>query len=522
MLLSRVRRLSPMSKRNILLITTDQMRYDALGCNGGQVARTPTIDALAANGINYRRAHNQNVGCMPARATIMTGQHVSSHGVWMNGVSLPEERDTIAHHLQRHGYRTGLLGKAHFEPWLGSPEDFFENRMAAANHVGPHRGFERMELANHFFEGHSHYDLWMNRHPEAKARFYPMITDRGQNTASAGDTGAVQVWPMDVPGELYHTSWVAERTINWLSEIQADEPFFCWMSFPDPHHPWDVPQQERQRVDWRDVPLPDLYSEDKSVVARWLEQKPKHWRGYYDGTLWTNLESPRDFVPADMTADQLREINAMTHIENELIDEACQRVLEHLAAQGRLENTDVFFTTDHGELQGDFGLLFKGPYHVDALMRLPFIWQPAASACVTPAEVSAPVGHLDLAATFCEIAGIEVPGYCEGQVLPQSDAQATLQAREHVVTEWDSEHGPVTMHLKSIYHASNWLCTAYAPSHLYDGSEGELYDMTADPGQTRNLWEDPGCAQKREELTTLLREQTPPPLDPRLPRRAPV
>ena len=70
-----------MTKRNILLITTDQMRYDALGCNGGQVANTKNIDKLSADGINYRRAHNQNVVCMPARATIITGQHVGSHGV---------------------------------------------------------------------------------------------------------------------------------------------------------------------------------------------------------------------------------------------------------------------------------------------------------------------------------------------------------------------------------------------------------------------------------------------------------
>ena len=95
-------------KRNILLITTDQMRYDALGCNGGVVARTPHIDGLSERGINYRRAHNQNVVCMPARATIMTGQHVASHGVWMNGVSLPEETATIAHHLKSHGYDTAL------------------------------------------------------------------------------------------------------------------------------------------------------------------------------------------------------------------------------------------------------------------------------------------------------------------------------------------------------------------------------------------------------------------------------
>jgi arylsulfatase A-like enzyme len=81
--------------RKILLVTTDQQRFDALGCNGGQVARTPVIDQLAANGINYRRAHNQNVVCMPARSTILTGQHVRSHGVTMNGIPLPVDARTL-------------------------------------------------------------------------------------------------------------------------------------------------------------------------------------------------------------------------------------------------------------------------------------------------------------------------------------------------------------------------------------------------------------------------------------------
>ena len=128
-----------MTRRNILFITTDQMRYDAIGCNGGEVARTPVIDGLAARGINYSRAHNQNVVCMPARATIVTGQHVSTHGVWMNGVCLPDDTPTVAHHLVDHGYRTALLGKAHFEPWLGAPDRFFENRMAAEGNTGPLR-----------------------------------------------------------------------------------------------------------------------------------------------------------------------------------------------------------------------------------------------------------------------------------------------------------------------------------------------------------------------------------------------
>ncbi|MFT5014042.1 MAG: arylsulfatase A-like enzyme [Patiriisocius sp.] len=509
-------------KRNILLITTDQMRYDALGCNGGVVAKTPNIDGLSERGINYRRAHNQNVVCMPARATIMTGQHVASHGVWMNGVSLPEETPTVAHHLKSHGYDTALLGKAHFEPWLGDPKDFFENRMAAESNTGPHRGFDHMELANHFFEGHSHYDAFMNAHPDEKAKFYPMVTDKGQNTASRGETSGVQIWPMDVSKDLYHTDWVAERTLNWLKDRTEGAPWFCWMSFPDPHHPWDIPQSELHRVNWRDVPLPSLYELTHEQRQALLSSKPKHWQGYYDGSLWTNLESPREFIPANMTADQVREINAYTHIENELIDDACGRVFDWLKAQGQFDNTDIFFTTDHGELQGDFGLLFKGPYHVDALMRLPFIWQPAAQEGVIPAEVTKPVGHLDLASTFCAIAGIAEPDYCEGKVLPTSDAVAEEQSREIMLTEWDSEHGHTDMHIKSIYHDEGWLCTVYEPSFMYQGTEGELYDMNNDPGQRVNLWDDAGYRQKREALKAELYQALPEARDPKLKRLAPV
>jgi arylsulfatase A-like enzyme len=502
------------------LITTDQMRYDALGCNGGEIARTPNIDSLAASGINYRRAHNQNVVCMPARATIITGQHVASHGVWMNGVSMPEDRHTIAHHLKDNGYKTALLGKAHFEPWLGSPDDFFENRMAGQGSTGPHRGFDHMELANHFFEGHSHYDRHMDQHPDAKSKFYPMVTERGQNTASQGDTGAVQVWPMAVDKSLYHTDWVADRTIDWLSGLSGDDPFFCWMSFPDPHHPWDVPESEMYRVDWRDLPLPRLYKETRAERDALIDKKPKHYRGYYDGSVWANLESPREFLPSEMTPDQVREINAMTHIENELIDEACGRVIDWLEKSGQRENTDIFFTTDHGELQGDFGLLFKGPYHVDALMRLPYIWSPAQNQKVSPAEVTRPVGHVDLAKTFCKIAGIDAPDYCEGEPLPLSDIEGS--SRESVLTEWDSEHGHIDMHIKSIYHDSGWLFSTYEKSHLYEGTEGELYNMKEDPDQMENLWDDKGYRSQRENLKGLLNDTLPKAAEPKLQRKAPV
>ncbi len=513
---------SPPKKRNILLITTDQMRFDALGCNGGNVARTPTIDALASTGLNYARAHNQNVVCMPARATIITGQHVGSHGVWMNGVALPEDTHTIAHHLQDHGYQTALLGKAHFEPWLGSPEDFFENKMASLNNTGPHRGFDHMELANHFFEGHSHYDLWMNQYPREKARFYPMITEQGQNTVGAGDTHATQVWPMDVPTALYHTQWVADRTINWLKRQQTSvAPWFCWMSFPDPHHPWDIPQSELSRIPWRDLELPPLYCNPEQA-KQILGAKPEHWLGYYHGSMWTNLESPREFIPANMSADQVREINAMTHIENELIDEACARVIAHLKATASYDHTDIFFTTDHGELQGDFGLMFKGPYHIDALMHVPLIWRPAKVANTRPDEIRDPVGHLDLAATFCEIAGIDIPDYVEGEPLPTRQTDSKKQNRSQVFTQWDSQHGDVDLHLRSLYHADGWLYTQYESSSLYQGDEGELYDMNSDPEQFNNLWANPAQEEIRQHFRAQIESELPSLTEPLLSRKAPV
>ena len=110
----------------------------------------------------------------------------------------------------------------------------------------------------------------------------------------------------------------------------------------------------------------------------------------------------------------------------------------------------------------------------------------------------------------------------EGQRLPVSDLEATKQQREFVLTEWDSEHGHVDMHLKTIYEKSGWLCTAYGASSLYEGTEGELYNMRDDPDQLVNLWSDPQHAAVRDELLALLADALPPAQLPRLERKAPV
>ena len=514
--------------RNILLITTDQMRYDALGCTGGTVARTPALDALAANGIKYTRAHNQSVICMPARATIITGQYPSTHGVWMNGVPLPVDAPSVAHLLHAAGYRTGLFGKAHFEPWL-APPGYYENEMAKKGETGPHRGFERMELANHFMTGNFHYDLWMqNEHAGDRGGFYPIVSESGQqNHIGGGDTGAIQCWDNDMPREHYHTDWVADRTISFLDGLDTDEDWFIWMSFPDPHHPWDPPASERHRVDWRDLDLPARYMKTREARAALLDTKPRHWKGAWDGSLRTNFEFPPNFRPCDLTDDQVREIDAMNHIENELIDEACARVFARIEARGWDARTDIFFTADHGELQGDFGLMFKGAFHVDALMRLPFLWRPAAAAGLAPAEIARPVGHINLAPTFLDIAGLDAPDWMEAAPLPRTGEEA--EAHERVITEWESVHRnsddpekrDITLSLRSIAR-DNYVLTACLESSVYEGTEGELYDMADDPLQLVNRWDDPACAAIRADLMADLLDTMPKMKDPRPARVAPA
>src|SRR5690606_25772907 len=151
------------------------------------------------------------------------------------------------------------------------------------------------------------YSRWLQQHhPEAVAGFYPVL-DAGLevNAMGGGETGAPQVWDNPVPTEWYHTDWVADRTIDWLDSLEADDDWFCWMSFPDPHHPWDPPQSGLSRVDWREVPLPAGYIADADEREAVLDAKPRHWRAWYDGRLVSNYEAPLAWVPATLTADQV-------------------------------------------------------------------------------------------------------------------------------------------------------------------------------------------------------------------------
>ena len=184
---------------------------------------------------------------------MLTGQHPRTVGVIANGVPLPEDAPSVARLLRAAGDHTALLGKAHFEPHLDPSLRFSENRCAAERDDTPWRGFDHVELAAHGPIGGHHYAAWLyEHHPADVAGFAAVLTGAG-----GGETGAPEVAHNPIPREHYHTDWVADRTIDWLGSLRRREPWFCWMSFPDPHHPFDPPMEEvRRRGDFRGRPLP--------------------------------------------------------------------------------------------------------------------------------------------------------------------------------------------------------------------------------------------------------------------------
>lgn len=521
------------TRRNVLLITVDQMRFDALRHAGNSAVSTPNLDRIAREGLRFDRCHVTNVTCTPSRSSLLTGQLPRTHGAWANGAPLPHDAPSIAGELhERAGYATALIGKGHFEPAEDPDLRFDEARMAAEGTTGPYRGFEHVELAGHGpFDGH--YGRWMHEnHPEVIAGFLnPRARRKHPSGGFGGDTMAPDVLINHVPEELYHTAWVADRSLEWLRQRRDDEPWLLWVSFPDPHHPWDPPASRRRDHPWRERELPPYYPGSPEAAARILAGKPAHWLGYWDGSFKGEC-SRHDWAASNLTPDQLREITAMIDIEIELIDEAVGRLLAYLDAHGIVDTTDVFFTADHGEFQGDFGLLFKGSYHCDALMRVPLLWRPAPVADISPGLVTAPVSQIGVTAAIAEAAGLPVPDWVQGQPLSPDGAPEALP----VLTEYDSPNPEVGMHLRTI-HLDGFTCTVYEPSTIgrptglerhprvyghmpvssvaYNGSEGELYDLTRDPREHHNLWGDPAHAQLRHELVDLLHASLPSAREPR-------
>lgn len=494
---------------NVLLIHTDQQRTDTLSCYGSSFTDTPNIDRLAHEGMAFDRAYCSNPVCTPSRMSLLTGLSVSRHGAWNVGVNVPDGSvTTIAHRLGAAGYRSHMIGKAHLQSfnlrWVDEPlednpsvENLRSWRSLYPEWTGPYHGFETVELAL----GHStfgiagHYGAWVLEQvgEEDLRRFALGWSPPNEDPERAWFGGSGLDW--DLPTRLHNSVWTANRTIAFLERHDRSQPFLLSVGFQDPHHPHAVPRDWDDRVDPASVPPPD-WTEGE------LDDKPPHFLSRRSGTMGRGGlvgeferaipgSSGRGYL--DVTEGEERCGRAYYYTMVKIIDRELGRILAALDRLQLAEDTLVIFTTDHGELLGDHGLWFKGPFHYEQLVRVPLIirW-PAGFA--GGRRSSSLASLVDIVPTCLAAAGLPVPSELDGvNVLPLLDDELA-SVRDHALVEYIDR----PLRAKTVVTDTRKL-TWYA-----GGGIGELYDLEEDPREKVNQWFAPEYADDKARLLSLL------------------
>lgn len=495
-------------KPNFLIFITDQMRADHMGCAGNPVIRTPHLDALAAEGVNFTRAYVNCPLCMPSRATLFTGLTPRGHRVRTNGIPLERTFPTAPGALAEVGYRTASIGKIHLTnggrhpevlPEEMPPERFPELhehwRAGRIDRVPtPYFGLEHVVLTvGHASYTHGEYARWLQReHPEQWARFR---SEKPQPSPLAAE----QCGTFVLEEQFHHSAYVADRTTEYLQGRSGNQPFYLICSFPDPHHPFHAPR-----------PWDRMYSAYEVVPPVWrdgeLNDLAPHFRGIYEQRLpLSGRESP-----TKMPESHRREIIAYTYGMVSLIDRHVGHVLQVLDELGLAEDTVVLFISDHGDMMGDHGLLNKGPFHFEGLLRTPMIWRWPRR--FPQARSAALASLLDVPPTILELAGVPIP---EGLTSPETPQQPpawpgrslvpilTGQAKtvqDSVVVENDEDY--LGLRLRTLITPTHKL-TTYT-DHRGPAPCGELFDLENDPNELHNLWGRPEHVTLRSELVERL------------------
>ncbi len=499
-------------KPNVLFITSDQQRGDCYGFEGRKV-RTPHLDEMARAGTRFAACITPNLVCQPSRASILTGLLPCTHGVSDNGIDLdPAVGEAgFAGAFARAGYHTGYLGKAHFATShtfaaTGTPE--CRNSDQPRDWNGPYMGFEHVELV---VEGHNHWP--------------PMTPPRGQHYERwfhAGGRGAelqrlyetqleprstaVQTFHSALPVAFHNSTWIGDRAIRYL-DAHRDEPFCAWVSFPDPHHPFDAPVPWSRLHHPDEVDLPPHRSLD-------LERRPWWHRQSLEGKPeivphLAKIRTEYSRIPVQ-TDRQLRELVANYYGMIALIDHNVGRVLLHLETLGLDRDTLVVYSTDHGDWLGDHGLILKGPMAYDGLLRVGLLVRgPGVPAGKVVAD---PVSTIDLPATFADYAGVSFPAAKHSTSL-RPLIESDRVRRDFAYSEWDlrASRSGVDLDLRTVRTKTHKLTV-----DLRSGA-GELYDLANDPHEMDNRFGDPGAAKAQRELADMIASR-PADAVPRLPQ----
>ncbi len=433
---------------NILILFADQLRADALGCHGNPVCRTPHLDRLAREGVLFENGYTPNPICVPARATVTTGNY--SHkatGSKNNDGLIRAGQARLADHFAAAGYETYACGKLHYVPYAppGAPRLL--------------HGFGHCDLTE---SGRliAQYDPACSR--RGLEDYIDFLADSGwPGYSRAHGIGNNDVRPCasPLPEELHVDHWVADRTIariNEHGERHPDKPFLIWCSFPKPHSPYDPPFEYARMYDPRQVPSP---FGDESMLA---DRNPE-----IHATRVTHGQTT--LSPA---ARQV--IKAYYYGLISFQDAQVGRVLAALDQAGAADDTIVLYSADHGDLIGDFGGYFKcnfleGSAHVPFLMRGPGV--PAGQ------RRKHLVGLQDILPTLAAMTGCPLPNPVDGLDLTGVLARDGAALRD--VFYGQCCDAPEQM---AMLFDGRWK---YCYAQL--GPTEELYDLAADPHELVNL-----------------------------------
>lgn len=481
-----------MRKYNVLLITSDQQHFNTIGAFNSEV-KTPNLDRIVKEGVTFNRAYCPNPTCTPTRASIITGMYPSQHGAWTLGTKLNEEIPTVGDYMNKAGYKTALIGKAHFQP-LKQTKEYSSLESYPLIRDLPYwkdfdekfYGFSQVELARNHTNEHlvgQHYALWMEEKGCKNWRDYFL--------PPTGNMDSSKKYKWDIPEKYHYNTWIAEKSNELLDEFtEKNENFLLWASFFDPHPPYLVPE-----------PWCDMYDPEKLTIPKGKEgehkanpphfQKTQEKEPDFSGYKETGHDIHGYHSHLDVSDSEHKKLTATYYGMISMMDKYIGRILDKLDKLGIADETIVVFTSDHGHFYGQHGLQYKGGFHYEDLIKVPFIVRyPDQSNEGTVSEAMQSL--VDLAPTILDIAKIPIPYQMAG--LSQKNVWLGTESavRDHIICEF--RHEPNTIHQRT-YVDERYKITVY-----YNQTYGEIYDLENDPEEYRNLWNKPAYQDLKLKL----------------------
>ncbi|MBL8229926.1 MAG: sulfatase-like hydrolase/transferase [Bryobacterales bacterium] len=431
---------------NVLMITHDQQRADCLGCYGNPVIRTPNIDRLASEGVRFDQHYVQTPQCVPSRVSLATGRYPHVHRTPTNLYRLPDHEQTLARVLNGHGYHTATVGELPFAPrrYLG--------------------GFQQLVAGGKEHDAVLAKDGWHGGAiPDANRRRLEEFRRLSQEQFQA----SAVPWPE----ELDETAVFADHARQYL-RANRERPFFLHVNLRRPHHPFDPPAPFDRMYEGAAFPASHARRGE-------MDRKPPgHGKA---------LQSSVGFDLTKMTPKDLDRVKAFYYGMISLNDKYVGQILKELQGLGLAERTVVVFNADHGEMLGDHGLLFKGGYMYDEVLRTPLLIR-------APGKVAAGVvdgglcEEIDVLPTVLGLLELPLPAGVQGRPLIRPEGRR--EQKGAVFAEFPTIHAVRT---------SEWKLVRYGRARL-----GEFYDLKNDPHELDNLWDDAGYAKRRGDVEGVL------------------